>query len=243
MFSGKFVNSIVTPIGIDISKYKNISAEQNNRIVSIGRLTKWKKYNSHMVDVVYFLKAKNIIIKYDAYGDGDQQPYLIEKVEKYDISDQVTFHPNIPYSQFQDIIDNSLMFIGAGTALIEASACGIPSLIGIENEEEPLTYGFLHDTKGFSYQEQQLDFKKSKIEDYIVNLKEIDIESYKEECLKAQRRAKDFSIKTTIQDFIKMLDTAKSHDFRLNTFELKLIVLSMFVNKMISPNTNYSRRL
>lgn len=244
LFQNKFKKSIITPIGIDLSKYNDsVSALQNNRVVSVGRLTNWKKYNFHMIEVINSLKKKNIFIKYDSYGDGEQLLSLNEKVNNLNLSDLITFHPAISYNKFKSTISDSLMFIGAGTALIEASACGIPALIGIENEEYPLTYGFLHDTKTYSYQEQQLSFEKYKIEDFILKLKNQNEESYREECVKAQGRANDFSIEITIEDFIKMTNNSRSYDFSLNKLQLILVTVSMFLNKIICPKTNYSKRL
>lgn len=241
----KFENSVVTPIGIDITKYStvNFSGIQNNRVVSIGRLTKWKKYNHSMIDVVYSLKKRNILIRYDCYGDGEELENLNQKVNRFDLNDLITFHPGIPYDQFQEVINNSLMFIGAGTSLIEASACGLPSLIGIENEIKPVTYGFLHDIKGYSYQEQQLKLVKKNIENYILYLRELTDVTYVNECNKAILRAKDFTMDITQRDFNQLINKSKTFKFRLKYSQLFFIVINMFLNKIFYPKTNYSTRL
>lgn len=243
-FNHKFENSLVTPIGIELPLTESsVLAKQNNEIVSIGRLTQWKKYNLHMIEVVKSLKDKNIIVHYDSYGDGPQLEVLNKKVKEYHLQDLVKFHGNIPYSKFKHIISNKLMFIGAGTALIEASSLGIPSLIGIENESEPVSYGFLHNTNTYSYQEKQLNFPRKKIEDFILYLIGLSKESYKIECEKAKERAKDFSIETTKKDFITLINSSQSSKFHLNQYQLARVVLSMFVNKVFFPKSNYSKRL
>ena len=48
------------------------------------------------------------------------------------------------------------LFVGSGTAIVEAASFGIPSVIGIENCSEPVSYGFLTDVPGFSYNEDGL---------------------------------------------------------------------------------------
>lgn len=68
-------------------------------------------------------------------------------------------------------------------------------------------------------------------------------ELYRAECLKAALRAKDFSIETTKLDFINMMNSSVKSHFYLNSFQLNRIVLSMFINKLFCPNTNYSKRL
>lgn len=243
-FSNQFKNSVVTPIGIELPITNNSClAKQNNEIVSIGRLTQWKMYNFHMIEVIKSLRERNIIVRYDSYGDGSQLELLNLKVREYQLQDLITFHGNIPYSKFKETVSNKLMFIGGGTALIEASALGIPSLIGIENESEPLSYGFLHNTNTYSYQEKQLNFDKKNIEYYILYLMDLSEELYRAECLKAALRAKDFSIETTKLDFINMMNSSVKSHFYLNSFQLNRIVLSMFINKLFCPNTNYSKRL
>jgi len=243
-YKNRFENSIVTPIGIDLEKYESVfSAKQNNRVVSIGRLTKWKTYNQSMIQVIQSLKEKKVSIYYDCYGDGEELELLNEKVNKLNLNDLITFHPSIPYSQFQETLKNSLMFIGAGTALIEASACGLPSLIGIENEKNPVSYGFLHSTIGYSYQEQQLNFEKKRIENYILYLKELDGNSFENECSKAIARAKDFSIEITLKDFNRLLNKSKKSHFQFSYYQLFSILISLFLNKLFCPHTNYSKRL
>lgn len=247
-YNEKFVNnfkkSVVTPIGINLTQENSVLlGEQNNKIVSIGRLTQWKRYNFHMLDVIKSLQNKNIILYYDSYGSGSELTLLNNKVKDLELQDYVTFHGNIPYTKFKETISKKLMFIGGGTALIEASALGIPSLIGIENEEEPLSYGFLHNTSTYSYQEKQLKFDKKNIEYFILYLKGLSEESYKSECEKARLRAKDFSIDKTKIDFINMINSSQKFNFFLNYYQLTRIVLSMFLNKLFCPNTNYSKRL
>lgn len=243
-FADNFKKSVVTPIGINFTHENSmLLGEQNNKIVSIGRLTQWKKYNFHMLDVIKSLQNKNIFFYYDSYGSGSELTLLNNKVKDLELQDYVTFHGNIPYTKFKETISKKLMFIGGGTALIEASALGIPSLIGIENEEEPLSYGFLHNTSTYSYQEKQLKFDKKNIEYFILYLKGLSEESYKSECEKARLRAKDFSIDKTKIDFINMINSSQKFNFFLNYYQLTRIVLSMFLNKLFCPNTNYSKRL
>ena len=244
LFDGKFFDSTVTPIGIDLSKFdKKSFALKNNKIVSVGRLAQWKKYNTHIIEAIYSLKKQNLLFFYDSYGEGDQLDILEAKVKKYGLTDLITFHKGIEYSNFQETIKDKLMFIGAGTALIEASACGIPSLIGIENEELPVTYGFLHDLNTYSYQEIQLNYERIMIEKFILKLINMTDNDYDFECLKAQNRAKDFSIDITKKDFQHLISNPLKFKFKLSYLQIIFILISMAVNKTFFANSNYSKRL
>ena len=243
-WENKFIKCTVTPIGIEISPTNDVcSGIQNNRIVSIGRFDTWKTYNFSMIEVIRSLKEKGMIFYYDSYGGGRQYEHLKKKVLKLGLEELVTFHPGVPYSEFKTKIVNKLMFIGAGTALIEASATGIPAMIGIENEEKALTYGFLHNTTSYSYQENQLNYERIKIEFEIIFLKNCNEDSYFNECEKAKIRAQDFSIDKTYSDFILLMKNSKNFNFNINYFKLIYIVLGLTLNKICFPKSNYSKRL
>lgn len=243
-YSQKFINNTIITLGVDVEKVEDLwVGQQNNRIVSIGRLTEWKRYNYAMIDVIHDYKNKGIIYSYDSYGDGVSRDQLVATVEKLGLSDQIKFHLPVPYEEFTSVIKNSLLFIGAGTALIEASACGLPSLIGIENESKPISYGFLHDTTGSSYQEKQLELPFKKISQFITELSTSNNTDYMIECKKAKERAQYFGMKKAYTGFVGYLENSGYFSFKLNYLQIVCVISSMLFNKILRPKTNYSNRL
>jgi glycosyltransferase involved in cell wall biosynthesis len=237
IFQQKFSKSLVAPIGINLSKYEgHFSGYQNKRIVSIGRLASWKTYNYSMVEVIKKLKEQNVFLSYESFGDGDQREELENLVKKENLQEQVFFHHGIPYHLFKEKIDNSIMFIGSGTALIEASASGIPSLIGIENETKPISYGFLHDTNSYSYQEKELNYPSNSIENYILKLLNLETKDYFHECQKARIRASDFSIEKSASIFIEMLKQSKwtknDANWINNVFFVNSLIIHLLCSKL-----------
>ncbi|WP_278011119.1 glycosyltransferase [Flavobacterium gyeonganense] len=219
---------------MELEKYfGNFSGVQNDRIVSIGRLTPWKMYNYHMIEVVKKFNDLGLSLRYESYGDGIERKNLMNLVKQLKLEKQVFFHNEIPYSLFKEKINNSLMFIGAGTALIEASACGIPSLIGIENEQKALSYGFLHDTNTYSYQEKQLDFKMLDIKDFILKLKNSDLKDYYEQCNKARNRSKDFDIEKSSMIFMQMIQSSERWTWKSNWITNLLILISLIKHELL----------
>lgn len=236
-FQRDFFSSVISPIGVDIEKYKGVySGLQNNRIVSIGRLAKWKKYNYHMIEVIQNLNARGIYLEYHCYGDGEEKDNLVNIVRSLGLEKQFFFLGNIAYDDFKRKIDNSLLFIGAGTALIEAAACGVPALIGIENDELAGTFGFLHETEGFSYQESELNLTKKDISVYILNLLGMTESEYWEECKKSRLRATDFSMDTTFVNFTTML--RHSYYWHIPSILLLVYILSLCSHFVIRKITN-----
>lgn len=243
IFQRDFSDSILTSIGVYQNNTNSYYGAQTNRIVSIGRLISWKTYTSHIIDTIKELQKEGINLYFDSYGDGEEKSNLEKKVVDLELSEFVKFNKEIPYQSFKDVVKNNLLFIGAGTSLIEASSLGIPSLIGIENNPNNTSYGFLHDTKGYSYQEKQLNLQERKMSFFIKKLLEMDDKEYKNECKKAKERAKDFSIDITVDSFIKLVLQSSNSEFYFTRLEILGILSFMFLNKILKPKTNYSKRL
>lgn len=247
VYGNQILNSTIGPLGIDLEKYKNQNlGQQNKRIVSIGRLTEWKTYNYHMIEVIRYLNTKDIFYSYDCYGEGTELKKLNQKVMELNLQNQIKFHPSVPYEKFNETIQNSLLFIGAGTASIEASACGIPSLTGIENldKNQPLTYGFLHEITGYSYQDSQLNLPKKDIYKCILELANSSQEEYLEVCKKAKNRSKDFDIKKTLFEFEQLATNSEKHTALLNYREMFLITCSMLIHLITNIHKkHFFRRL
>ena len=230
-FQNKFQDSLVAPIGIDLQKYEgSLAGIQNKRITSIGRLASWKTYNFYMIEVIEKLNKKNIFLTYESFGDGEQRTELEKLVKIKNLEKQIFFHNAISYDLFKQKIENSLLFIGSGTALIEASACGIPALIGVENLNEASTYGFLHNTTSYSYQEKQLDYPKNEIEYFIQKLLNQSPNEYKKECEKARDRATDFSIETSTTIFLDMIKNSKCWRIEMSWFKTLSFVISLIIH-------------
>ena len=148
----------VFPLGVDVVQSKNkneFSEGKRIKIISIGRLTNFKTYNLWMIDVVADLVAKGYEVTYDVYGRGDIEAEVTEKVRASGAP--VFLKGTLKYSEFSSVVTNYDLFVGSGTAIIEASALGVPAIIGIESILDSKTYGYFSDIPGFTYNELGLD--------------------------------------------------------------------------------------
>lgn len=195
--SGKnFSRSPIMPIGIDLSKHciRSPAGTDRLKVVSIGRITSFKTYNIQFLTAMRKLKDQGICVTYHIYGDGDDVPALKKAIEDQGLSKQVFLHGTLPYSKFTEVIGDAFLFLGSGTALIEAAACGVPALIGIESQQDDQTYGFLHDIKGLSYHEKGLDLETHGFDHFYQNLAALSEAEYAEICERSVRKAKEFSM-------------------------------------------------
>lgn len=160
LFSETMIEFYKKRIGVDLSKSQtfrlgvvdrndkstalNYSArkEKETRICSIGRLVDFKAYNLWMPEVINELIKDGISIKYDIYGDGPLHDDIQKKINELKLSRFIRLRGKLPYSEFDNIVQKYDLCIGSGTSIIQSSGLGVPSIIGIESIENPLTYGF-----------------------------------------------------------------------------------------------------
>jgi glycosyltransferase involved in cell wall biosynthesis len=210
-FKKNYSNSALLPIGVSLPKieFGNTRKFDYGRLVSVGNLVDFKTYNEHVIRVVALLSAEYPSLRYDIYGEGDQQDFLDQLIKEHGLDSVVSIHKRIPYSDFKSTVEHAMGFIGSGTAILEAAALQVPSITGIESIKTPETYGFLSDVKGYSYNEFIVGMKLISIRDVVLRLLNSDpkeIQHIGEECA---TKAAEFSIEKTVQGFSNLQDRAK----------------------------------
>jgi glycosyltransferase involved in cell wall biosynthesis len=154
-----FSKSYIIPLPILIPE-KEVQTRPVNksRIVSIGRITNFKTYNFTMLNALEALANKGIFVEYHIYGDGEQRAEL-EKVllTKPLIKNNVFLHDSLPYEEIGNILLDAFIFVGMGTALLEAVSYGVPALVAIINEKQALTYGFFGEIANYRYNVGEVD--------------------------------------------------------------------------------------
>jgi len=118
------------------------------RMVSIGRIdTAMKTYNVSTPAVLRALREEGCEIHWDVHGGGapaDTEAFLAE-IRRHGMQDRVTWHGELPYAHMGDALENASVFLGMGTAAVEAAMWGIPTLVSVAFVSEPRCYGFLHE--------------------------------------------------------------------------------------------------
>lgn len=149
-----YVRSPIAPIGINIPPAPQVPRRLGGqRIVSIGNFERFKTYNTQVIGLLPKLSLDFPDIHYHLYGGGEMREALEAQTRALRVETRVTFHGQISYDRLPEVWDQTDIFVGSGTALIEAAAAGLPALVGVESLEQPLTYGFLSDIEGLSYNE------------------------------------------------------------------------------------------
>lgn len=122
----------------------NLSENNYINIVSVGRLVPFKAYNRAASSIVRSLLNNGVMVKWDIWGDGDDKDLIEEEIRMHDVAESVVLRGVLPYSEFMGSIINYDVFVGMGTALLEAAQSGIPSICAIDDCSH-FSYGFLHE--------------------------------------------------------------------------------------------------
>ena len=135
-------------------------------------------------------------------------------------------HGEISYQDFSKVLEDAFLFIGLGTALVEAASCKVPCLQAIEMDQHAESYGFFHDSIGFNVGEKNLNQPRYKIVDLLVEFINITPVEYKEICQLSYIRSQDFDIKKNMQLFLSSCKIAKPLNYKFK----KLMIFSSLLN-------------
>ncbi|MDR3501937.1 MAG: glycosyltransferase family 4 protein [Legionella sp.] len=214
-----FAQAPIIPIPVDLQQFDNaeriFSVDKPYKIVSIGRIIAFKTYNFTVLDTLSELIQRGCEVEYHVYGDGDQFEKLKELVFEKQLQNVVYLHGPIPYEDFAKVLKDAFLFIGVGTALVEAAACRVPCLQGIEMEPQANSYGFFHELTGYNLGEKSLTQPRYNMFDLMLQLMDKDVGDYKRICELSRNRAQEFDIRSSMQLFISSCDESKKVDYQL----------------------------
>ena len=145
-FNRKILNGWVWPLPIEIPSNQALESRRPvpHRILTIGRLTRFKTYSWYLVPILYALREKYPDIQWHIYGFGMCEHELLNEVWKDAIRDDlIIFHGPISYKEISKAFDQAAAFIGMGTTLLEAAASGVPSIPAIVDDPDARSWGFI----------------------------------------------------------------------------------------------------
>lgn len=122
----------------------NVKTDGPLRIVSVGRLVDFKAYNLGAPKLVSTLRQRGVDASWDIYGDGSFRERIAAEIEIHGVNDFVKLKGELPYREFSEVVAGYDVFIGLGTAALEAAMLGVPTICATDSQRE-LCYGYLHE--------------------------------------------------------------------------------------------------
>lgn len=247
-FKRDYSSASLLPIGISLpDKDKGIyGSYSSNRIISIGNLYNFKTYNRHIISIMPDLLRLNPRITYEIYGEGSHEEELKTFAHTIGVSSAVKFLGPIEYSEMEAVLRGALLFVGSGTAILEASSLGIPSIIGIESSREPVTYGLLSDAVGLTYHELVPGKQTRNILDVVFSLISNE-KTWVEGALNCKVKASEFSVVKTVDGLVRLnsqaIDLEKCELFGYsNIYAFFSVLLCAIMGKLGLDRSFSSRR-
>lgn len=146
-----------------ISEFKpTVNITRRIKVCAVGRLVNFKTYNIQLIQEIKRLCDDGYDVECDIYGDGPTKSDINNEILISDLVGKITLKGSFNYSDFDSIVSKYDIFVGSGTAIVQASALGIPSIAGIDNERGPYSYGYFCNIADRQYGRIDLNLKKDK---------------------------------------------------------------------------------
>lgn len=239
----KFDQARIFPLPVNIRPLASTGSRKPLpcKIVSIGRIVHFKTYNFHMLDVISKLKDTNKNVVYEIYGYGHLEQELMEKIAKLNIQEQVHFKGKLNYEDMPSVFSDAFLFVGMGTSLLEASMCGVPSLVATVCNPKATCQGFLHNRSDFNVGEIDESAEEIPLEEIIRETFSWPKERYLSECEKASTYTNKFHIDKVMKKFLDFSkqDSGKALNYLSNRtyysyfFKYTAIIIRRLTTRLI----------
>lgn len=117
-------------------------ASKSLRLVSVGRLVDFKAYNLGAPHIVRECLRNGVDVIWDIFGEGPIKSDIQREIALAATDDAVSLRGELPYALFQETVSKYDLFIGIGTAALEAAMAGVPVICCVDSEKR-LCYGFI----------------------------------------------------------------------------------------------------
>lgn len=119
------------------------SSKTGLRIVSVGRLVEFKRYNLGAPRIARECLNRGLKVTWDIYGDGPLHSSVKTEIETLGVTNNVRLMGPIEYSDFAEKVADYDLFVGMGTAALEAAMVGVPTICATV-DAATRCYGYLH---------------------------------------------------------------------------------------------------
>ena len=157
----KFMASEIIPLPVtDLGYQWKAPATTNHiNIYSVGRISKLKGYNYSSAKIAKALHENGINLKWVIYGEGEDEDLLKSLISGQTL---VEFQGPIQNECFSELAQKADLFIGMGTAAVQASQLGIPTVLAIEDSETQ-AHGFAFDAPAANVGEREAERTEKEI--------------------------------------------------------------------------------
>jgi hypothetical protein len=145
-FSRDLSANAIVPVPIDRREARWTGHQESGalRIVAVGRIVDFKAYNFTLPRILTDLNHKGYKVTCDIFGYGAEEPKLVRTIQDAGAGHIVKFKGPIALEDFDSIVPNHDVFIGMGTAAVQAAQLGVPTILAIADDGNG-AHGFIHE--------------------------------------------------------------------------------------------------
>jgi glycosyltransferase involved in cell wall biosynthesis len=204
-----FSRAGIWPMAIDTTRSAKAERRPSkHKIVSVGRLAGFKTYNLYMIDVVERLLDDGFDVTYDIYGYGVMEARVRRKIRRHGLADRITLHGRIDHERLEVALRDAYLFVGMGTCVLEAGMAGVPTVVAIENEPQPVSHGYLYEMEGHNVGECQPHAPRSSAYALIKRVFELSPTEYAQESARNVRHAAQYALDPLMADWRRRIQGA-----------------------------------
>ena len=128
------------------------------------------------------------------------EPDMKKKISEQGLQKHINLKGILDYDRFSEVVSSYDIFIGSGSAIVQAAGLGVSAIVGIENTASAETYGFLAELDGFSYNEDGL-YAKRPIVEVLQSYSELPTDARVSLSQRHIDKAKEFSMAKCVDNF------------------------------------------
>jgi len=203
-------NGILWPLPIDTTQFDPACRNpEPGKIVSVGRLSPMKEYNLYMIDVVRELRDRGHDVTWTVYGTGEYEGEMRERIAKSGLEDAITMKGTIPYRAFWQALEDAWVFVGMGTAILEASLFGVPNVTAVAYDREGLTWGPIYRLPRGSLSPAINCPPRLRIVDELERILRLTPTDYRAEEILVSEHVQDHEVNASMQRFLEIVHEAE----------------------------------
>jgi len=199
------------PIPIDTSGFEPAARKPKwGKIVSVGRLSPMKEYNLYMIDVVSALRKRGHDVTWWVYGTGKYEAAMREQIKKQGLEEVVKLEGHVAYERFWKVLEEAYVFVGMGTAVLEAALFKVPNVNALAYDRAGLTHGPVYRFPPGSIGPGNTSPPNLLVVDEIERILRLDSVGYQTEADLVYRHAREHEMEVSMEHFQQLVRNAGS---------------------------------
>lgn len=154
---GRRLRASLVPVAVDTG-HEEFSPRAMDpaspRLLTVARLVQDKRYVLALLDSVRALKSAFPGIHLDVVGDGPLRAEVEARIISLQLQGNVTLSGTVHPDQVHAHYENCDVFVGMGTAAVQAAVHSRPAIIAFLDEQQPVTPGLLNEMTGTEFGER-----------------------------------------------------------------------------------------